>query len=59
MKNVYLDVDYGRDLSANITENFKYREHLGGSITINQIALLRSKRLVCFWDIGSGIDLLF
>ena len=26
MKYVYLDTDYGRDLSANISENFKYWE---------------------------------
>ena len=26
MKYVYLDTDYGRDLTANISENFKYWE---------------------------------
>lgn len=26
MKHVYLDIDYGRDLTANITESFKYWE---------------------------------
>src|SRR5574344_1586171 len=26
MRHVYLDVDYGRDLTANISENFKYWE---------------------------------
>ena len=26
MKNVYPDVDYGRDLTKNITPNFKYGE---------------------------------
>ena len=26
MKHVYLDTDYGRDLTANISENFKYWE---------------------------------
>ena len=28
MKYVYLDTDYGRDLTANISENFKYWEFI-------------------------------
>ena len=43
MKNVYPDVDYGRDLTKNITPNFKYGEFVA-SETAMKYGIKKSKK---------------
>ena len=37
MKYVYLDTDYGRDLTANISENFKYWEFVSSETAMKNV----------------------